>query len=169
MKIAIISDIHDNLTNLKICLSWCDKNKITSIVCCGDITNQDTLEYLLNNFKNNIYLVQGNGETYPQEILRKYKHLKYYGRTGMFNIKNTKIGFCHEPFLIPKLFSKINTSEKNYDIIFYGHTHKPWESFKNNIKLINPGTLGGVYYRATFAVYDLMIKNIELKILDSMN
>ena len=39
MLIAIISDIHDNLVNLTKCLNWCNANKIKTIICCGDITN----------------------------------------------------------------------------------------------------------------------------------
>jgi putative phosphoesterase len=168
MRIAIISDIHDSLTNLKKCLKWCNKNKITSLVCCGDITNESTLKCLIENYANNIYLVQGNGETYPKEMLKKYSHIKFYDYIGMVNLKNQKIGFCHEPFRIADLFAQINSQKNNYDIIFYGHTHKPWESFENNTKLVNPGTLGGVYYRATFAIYNLENKKLELKMLDEI-
>jgi len=52
------------------------------------------------------------------------------------------------------------------DIIFYGHTHKPWIEEKNGVKLVNSGTLGGVFQKATFAVWDTDQDEPELKIID---
>jgi predicted phosphodiesterase len=54
------------------------------------------------------------------------------------------------------------------DIIFYGHTHKPWIEIKNGIQIVNPGTLGGVFTPATFAVWDTDKREPELKLLASL-
>ncbi len=54
------------------------------------------------------------------------------------------------------------------DIIFYGHTHKPWIEEQNQIKIVNPGTLGGVFQKATFALYDTGDRKLELKILETI-
>ena len=163
MKIAIISDIHDNIPNLKKCLVYCAINNIEKIFCCGDVTNSDTLEFLANNFQKEIYLVKGNMEIFEDEEPKKYKNIIYSGRIARFELEEKKIGLCHEPFLLDYVLKK-----GKCDMIFYGHTHKPWIEKKNNFLFINPGTLGGVFQKATFAVWDLKKQEPELKLLDEI-
>ena len=164
MQVAIISDIHDNLVNLKTCLTWCNKNKIKKLICLGDITNSDTLKYLATKFTEQIYLVKGNIELYPREDLKKYKNIKYFNKIGKIIIGNKNIGFCHEDYLVKKLLAG-----PKCNIIFYGHTHKPWEEEKNNIKIINPGTLSGMFQIATFAIMNTENGEAKLKALDMLN
>ena len=156
---AIISDIHDNLANLEKCLGWCNEQKFTDLICCGDVTNSETLKFLAHGFKNTIHLVKGNAEIYNEEEIELYDNIKYYGQTGKIQAGGQVIGICHEPYLIDKMLVT-----DIYNIIFYGHTHKPWESTKNNTELINPGTLGGIFQKATFAIADQ--NGIRLKILE---
>ncbi len=163
MKIAIISDIHDNLINLQRFLNWCKNNKIEKIICCGDVANRETLNILANGFLKDIYLVMGNAELFEEEEIGKYKNIFYKGRVARFEIKGVQVGLCHEPFLIEKIkeLGKCN-------IIFYGHTHIPWQETRENFIKINPGTLGGINQKATFAVWDVENKGLELKLLEEI-
>ncbi|MFH1822670.1 MAG: YfcE family phosphodiesterase [Patescibacteria group bacterium] len=163
MKIATISDLHDNLENLTKCLNWCKQNKINQLICLGDVTNSQTLNYLAKNFKNNIYLVTGNAEIYNENELKKFKNIKFYGEYGSFNIDNKKVGICHEKYLVNKIIK-----ENKVDIIFYGHSHKPWQEKVRQTRLINPGTLAGLFYKASFAVWSTESGKIELKILEQI-
>lgn len=161
MKIAVISDMHDNQANLKKCLSWCKQNNIQEMICCGDVANSDTLNLLASKFKNNIYLVKGNAELYQEEELKEYDNIFYYGKIGYFKIDKKQIGICHEPFLINKVLEK-----GVCDIVFYGHTHKPWEEKRSGAQIVNPGTLGGMFQKGTFAVWDSGTGKLELIILE---
>jgi phosphoesterase, MJ0936 family len=163
MKIAIISDIHDHLPNLKKCLSWCAENKIAKIICAGDVTNTETLQTLSESFSGEIFLIRGNGELFPEEEIASYKNIIYGGRFAIFSIADKNVGVCHEPFFIPDLLKK-----EKPDIIFYGHTHKPWIEIKNGIQIVNPGTLGGIFTPATFAIWDTAKIEPELKLLASL-
>ena len=163
MKVAIISDIHDNIVNLKKCLVFCAENNIEKIFCCGDVTNSETLKFLANNFQKEIYLVRGNMEIFEDEEPKKYKNIIYFGRVARFELEGKKIGLCHEPFLSDYVLKK-----GECDIVFYGHTHKPWIEKKNNYLFVNPGTLGAVFQKATFAVWDLKEYEPELKILEEI-
>lgn len=163
MKIGIISDIHDNLINLEKCLSWCDKEKIGQLICLGDLTNSESLEFLAANFTSTIHLVRGNIELYEESELEKYKNIKYYGKYGVAEIDSKTVGICHEPYVVDRIIS-----QGKCDIIFYGHTHKPWFSEKEEIKLVNPGTLGGMFNKATFAVWNTEKDEPELKILEEL-
>ena len=162
MLIAIIADIHDNLVNLTKCLNWCKANKIKKIICCGDITNEDTLNYLSNNFKGEIHLVKGNIELYRTKHLAELNNINYYGQIGYLKLNGTTLGFCHEPFLIDKVLAK------KCDLVFYGHTHKPWLENFDNIKIVNSGDLSGMWHKATFAVYDSNKNKLELKLLENI-
>jgi putative phosphoesterase len=60
MQIAIISDIHNNQTNLKKVLDYCAEKEIKTIICCGDLASLETLDFLNDNFKGDIYFTFGN-------------------------------------------------------------------------------------------------------------
>lgn len=161
MRVAIISDIHDNLVNLEKCLSWCEKEKIAQLICCGDVTNAETLGVISELFGGVVHLVRGNLEIYKEEEIKKYDNIKYYGRYGRFEIDGKKIGICHEPWFVDDILRL-----EKCDIVFYGHTHEPWIEEQDGVKTINPGTLGAVFQKATFAVWDTTKSEPELKILE---
>jgi len=163
MLVAIISDIHDNLVNLEKCLNWCPNNNIEVMICCGDVTNSDTIKYLAKHFREKIHLIKGNMEIYNDVELEKYENITYYGKIGRFEIGGKTVGVCHEPFYIEDVIKK-----GKCDIIFYGHTHRPWEENRQGVRAINPGTLGGMFQKSTFAVWNTEKGNIELIILDNM-
>lgn len=166
MLAAIISDIHDNLVNLRKCLSWCQKQTIKNIICLGDLTNSDSLASLHNNFPGKIFLIQGNMEIYQTEEIKKFPRINNCGRYGKIKLDNINIGLVHEPFFIKKLLEENKNLE--FDFIFYGHTHKPWLETKNNLRIANPGTLGGVFQMASFATLDSQTKKLDLKILNEL-
>lgn len=160
MKLAIISDIHDNLITLGTCLNWCNANGVEQLICCGDVTNFETLEMVSKNFSGPIHLVKGNMEIFTDAEAKQLENVICYGKLARFELAGKKIGICHEPFLIGKVLEL-----GACDIVFYGHTHKPWESKEYGVRAINPGTLGGVFQKATFAVWDTE-GDLELKILE---
>jgi len=159
--IAIISDIHDNLANLKTALDNATTKQAEVLFALGDVTNAETLNYIATNFKNKIYLVSGNMEVCDLKAeSKKYTNIIYLGRQGgIVKINNKLVGICHEPFLANDLI------KQKAQIIFYGHTHKPFEETKNGVQLINPGNLANVFYAPSFALWDEQTNKLELKIL----
>ncbi len=162
MLIAIISDIHDNLANLKICLDWIEKIKFEKIICLGDVTNIETINYLSNYFKGEIFLVRGNIELYEEIELEYYQNINYGDEIKILEIDNLKIGLCHEPRKIKKLM------DCSPDYIFYGHTHKPWLEKDGATMIVNPGNLSGTFHEATFAYLDTTTRKLELKVLKEL-
>jgi uncharacterized protein len=160
MKFLIISDIHDNLVNLKKSIFWGKNEKVENAICCGDVVNAETLKYLSENFKI-IYLVRGNLEIYDESEIKKYKNINYLNRFGVFEVDGRAIGACHEPWFIKNVLEI-----KKCEVIFYGHTHEPWIEEKDGITMANPGTLGGVFNKASFAIFDGETGKLELKILE---
>ncbi len=168
MKIAIISDTHDNLINFKKATTWIEKQKIKKIIHCGDICSPSVLKKALEKFSGKIYLVFGNADG-DRFLMTKYiekdiiPNAVIYGELGKVKIGNKKIAFTHFPE-----FAKGLAYSGQYDIVFYGHTHKPWQEKINNCYLVNPGNLAGLFYKATFAVYNTENNKLELKILERL-
>ncbi len=163
MRVVIISDIHDNLVNLGKCLEWCQNNNIQTMICCGDAAKSETLKFLANRFSGTIHLVRGNADIYDEDKISRHKNIRYYGAIGRIEIGGRRIGICHEPRLIPKVIAKGGS-----DIIFYGHTHKPWIAKKQKIITVNPGTLSGLPQLATFSAWNTRTGAIELITIENL-
>jgi len=159
MKIAIISDSHDNAANLKKAYSIIKEENIKTIIHCGDIASIEVLKEVFGKLKGKIYASLGNMDKdrdFPIEKDSKLPQLKVFSEYG--TIKD--IAFTHFPE-IAKNLSKTN----KYKIVFYGHTHKPWEEHIGKARMVNPGNIAGIMYRATFAIYDTETEKLRLKIL----
>lgn len=186
MRIAIISDSHENKLNLEKVLTWLNDQEIKLLIHCGDVSRVAMLEILQNKFFGKIHLVWGNAdEGYFDRIdYDDYDKIKFYDKIGKLKVKNTKIAWTH----FPKVAKELGMGG-DFDLVFYGHTHKPWSTFvshssnvvvKHNkttedkeekiglARVVNPGNLAGVRYRASFAVYDSETDEVMLKILDQM-
>ncbi len=165
MKIAIISDTHDNVANLKKAVDLIKKEKIKLIIHCGDIFHPQTLKEGLNNFQGKIYIIFSRADAdfseIPENSFKELPKSKVWEEFGEIKIDGKKIAFCH----FPEIARDLANSQK-YDLVFYGHTHKPWEEKIGKTELVNPGNLAGLFYRATFAIYDTKINKLELKILN---
>ena len=158
-QIAIISDSHDNIPRIEQMLKMIEIKDIKTIIHCGDVCTRDTLRYLYQNFKGKIYLSMGNSDI-DHEIKEKIDNVKIFSKFGEIKINNIKIAFTHYPTKAKEL-----AQTKKYDLVFYGHTHKPWEEEIDGIKIINPGTLAGVWNKSTFAILDINTQKVELVIL----
>lgn len=167
MEIAIISDTHDNLANFKKAISFIQKEKIEVIIHCGDICAPSTLQEAFQDFKGKVHIVFGNVDGDHFRITKlsfeSLPDVKIWGELGEIEVDNKKIAFCHLPE-----FARGLASTQKYDLVFYGHTHKPWEETVGKTKLVNPGNLAGLFYKATFAVYDTKTDRLELKIIEKL-
>jgi len=165
MRLAIIADIHDNLVNLEKCLTWCRQNNLQKLICLGDITTSETLNFLATNFPGEIFLVSGNGELYSENELSAYPNIHFHKTTGEIYENNLKIGFVHEKRRLAKLDQ--NTKNK-FNFLFYGHSHQPWLEKNGSTTIANPGNLAGIFYQATFAILETGSQKLELKILANL-
>ena len=160
MQVAIISDVHNNEVNLKKVLDYCKREKIGTIICCGDLASKEILDFMNDNFSGNIFYAFGNAD---YDDLRKLDSQKKYRNTflsksfGEANIGNKIVAFTH----YPEMAKGLARTEK-YDFVFYGHTHKPWEVMSGKCKLLNPGTVAGEIYPPTFAVWNSENDKFEL-------
>jgi len=165
MKIAVVSDSHDNVANIKKAIHLIKKEKIKTILHCGDVCSFDTLKNCFFDFKGKVYVALGNADYISERDNEKLPdNIEILGKVGSIEIKEKKISFCH----FPKVAYDLAGTGK-YDTVFYGHTHKPWEEEVNQTKLVNPGNLAGIICKSTFATYNIKSGKLELKILENLN
>lgn len=164
MKVAIFSDLHDNLPNLNLFLSWVIKNQVGSLIFCGDLANNETLKYLAENFTDKIYMVGGNADSFYLSDTKKFKNIIYAEDKLVFKIDNQKIIIAHKPNDLRRYLSENNS----YNFAFYGHTHKPWIKQEDGVIVANPGTLKEVFGKSSFAILDSETGKLELKILETI-
>jgi len=179
MKIAIISDTHGNVANLKKAVNWINKENIRVILHCGDIGNPESLKESLVDFKGELFGVLGNMDNgisvraglhsgWKTEEYNKISGVKITSEICEIELDKKKIAITHKPE-----DAKVLAESGKYDVVFYGHTHKPWEeqipSGSGSCHMINPGELAGQFYKPTFAIYDTQSGKLELKILEMLD
>ena len=160
MQIAITSDIHNNEVNLEKVLRYCAEQKITTLICCGDLASKEVLDLMNDNFAGVIYYTFGNADyTELRELdsVKKYRNTFLFKSFGETTISTKKIAFVHFPREARKL-----AETGKYNFVFYGHTHKPWEEIVGNCKMLNPGNVAGEIYPPTFAIWDTKDDNFKL-------
>ena len=167
MKIAIISDSHDNVYNIEKFLDWSEKNGIEMIIHCGDLAAPSMIKNEFGPiFKGPFHFIHGNvaDREANEKFAEEFTNVTCHGDEGELNIDGQRIGFCHYPDQ-----AKMMAESGDYDLVFYGHNHKPWmETLENGCQLINPGTLAGLFNKATFTFYDTLTKQLELKIVEQI-
>lgn len=164
MKFAVISDSHDNWPNIQKALLFIEQKGIDTIIHVGDISAGETLMQMGLHFKGHIHAILGNVSGEPEKMKEKSAragNITIYGETGIIELDGKKIAWNHFPQK-----AEILAQSGKYDLVFYGHDHKPWDKKIGTTRLLNPGTLAGLWNKATFAIYDTATGKAELIILE---
>ncbi len=144
MRIGVLSDTHNNISNLLRALRLFEDEQITTLVHCGDMTNITTARqmtgfdviYVNGNMDNSaaavndtIWFMNPNSEV-PGAV--------FSGKLG-----GVKIGATHG-HLSGKLDKLIRSG--GHAFVFTGHTHRRRDERIGKTRVINPGALGGARY-----------------------
>ena len=139
MKIAIISDTHDNISNVQAVRQLILAEGVDAIVHCGDLTDASVLGYF-GDFQ--LYYTFGNCDL--AGIIRDELHLQgdriQTGYDLSLNLNGKRVYVTHGH--IDGYLEKAIASG-NYDYIFHGHTHQFIDELSGKTRIINPGALGG--------------------------
>ncbi len=160
MKFAIISDIHDNLSNLDKALAHCQQQQVQQVVFCGDFcspfvvhnmgTSGFTFHCIFGNNDGDKFLITTN--------VAHYKNIKLYGEyigeeNNPLTIEGIKIAATHYPF-----YAKPLAKTGWYDCVFFGHNHIASKQKFGACLMLNPGSIAGINQPASFAIYDCVAK-----------
>lgn len=143
MKLAILSDIHDHVWNLKKALDRPVLKEADALLFCGDLCAPFVIHLLGRGFPRPIHMVLGNNDGDVAAItanLSKYPHMQLHGEYFREELDGKTIAMNHYPDKARKL-AELGI----YDIVCYGHNHTLAEEKVGPCLLLNPGPIMGFH------------------------
>ena len=162
MKIAIISDIHENFHNLVLFFDKIKQYDIKRIIFLGDFINNGIAKMLASS-DIPVTAIWGNNDGEKVAItktsLEKGSNLTVgFGTYDSIKIDNRNIFITHYPLL-----AKPMAKSGDFDAVFYGHDHKYNIDKIGNCLIVNPGEISAhKTKKASFAIYDTKGNNAEI-------
>jgi putative phosphoesterase len=158
MRIAVLSDIHDNIWNLRKVLERAAE--ADALLFCGDLCAPFSLKMLADGFAGPIHAVRGNNDGDLFLLMRvafQHEHVTFYAEAmAEVTLGGRSIAVVHYPHLA----KAIAPSEK-YDAVFFGHSHVAAKAWEGQTLVLNPGEVMGRFGKATFALYDTEAHDAE--------
>jgi putative phosphoesterase len=157
IKIAVVSDSHDNKDNLEKVAAIANDNNCSFLFHLGDFISPYTARGL-KTFKGIVKAVYGNCDG---ELLELQKAIVTMGGEiekppYKLELDGKKIILMHEPFMLEEL-----VKSQEADFIFYGHLHKVDVRREGKTHILNPGDAGGWVRYPSFFIVDMNTHSFE--------
>jgi putative phosphoesterase len=155
MRIAILSDIHDNLWNLAAAISHISTCEM--LICCGDLCSPFVMDELAT-FPGPVNIVFGNNDADLFRITKKSsQRLQAHGELFETIIDGKRIAVNHFDYIARGL-----AHSGLYDVVFYGHNHRIRAVRVGAVLAVNPGPIMGAAFGPagredvppTFVIFD---------------
>lgn len=146
MKILVLSDSHRQEKNLFLAL---EKEKPDLLIHLGD--SEGAENKIENMVDCDLLMVAGNNDFFSkladekEVVLSKTRALLTHGHTYGVSLGVENI--------------KMEAKSRNCKIVMFGHTHKPYYENKDNIIVLNPGSIS--YPRQTGRKPSYAVINID--------
>jgi putative phosphoesterase len=157
MKIAIVSDIHDNIWKLETLLAGLEAD---ALLFCGDFCAPFTLAQIGEGFDGPIHAVFGNNDgdqLLLARIASKHPQVSLHGDFAELAFDGRRVALTHYP-QIGKALAEGGT----YDLVCHGHSHERIVESVGDTLRVNPGEVMGRFGLSTYAIYDTQTGRAEL-------
>ncbi|HEX4952256.1 MAG TPA: YfcE family phosphodiesterase [Thermoanaerobaculia bacterium] len=158
MKLAILSDAHDNIWKLAAALekAW----STDALLFCGDFCAPFTLDQIGQGFPGPIHAVFGNndGDRFLlAQVAARHPRVTLHGELARLELGGLRVGINHYPEIARDL-----ARSGSYDLVCYGHDHRLHVGKEGATDLVNPGEIMGRLGKSTFVVYDTAGRGVEV-------
>ncbi len=155
MKIAVMSDTHEQEGLVRKALSMIKEQGINKIYHCGDIISP----LLLDSFRGfDVSFVYGNNDGERRGLASKARELGFKIADGLV------VKHAGKSILVLHGHNRVSLMKaihlQRFDFIFTGHTHRAHIERIGKTLLVNPGAL--FHAKPSFAIVDLARENAEL-------
>jgi len=167
MKVAIISDIHENFHNLFLALEDMEQKGVEKILCLGDLINPGIAK-VLAHCGIPVFMIWGNNDGDKAEIVKSS-----FEEGSTMEVSSNVYHFLEidgKKIFVTHYFDLADPMAKSgdFDAVFYGHNHMKEKKQIGNCVVVNPGELAAAKTGvASYAVYDT--DNGEVEIVDVAN
>ena len=159
MRIGVLSDTHDNVSNLIFALETLRERGIDTVVHCGDLTDFDLFSHF-SDFRL-IYLI-GNMDVSPGTVQQRVNRISPDNFAGLVftgKLDGVWVAATHS-HLEGQVMSLVR--ERRYQWLFHGHTHRRRDETIRGTRVVNPGALGGSARSShSFCMVDLGAGDLE--------
>ena len=137
IKLLILSDIHGDIRNAAEAISR--QRGADLFIFLGDGVD-DMLYVVPPDMRNRLVMVRGNCDTGASIMTRSLK------KTETLTLGGHRILLTHGDLYGVK-YGEAGlyrlAEEQGCDIVLFGHTHRPHESYRDGVYLFNPGSITG--------------------------
>ena len=141
MKLAVISDTHDNMQNIETAITEINKSDADILIHCGDLCSPFVIKKLAL-FDGPVHIVFGNneGDRFTiEKVSLGFPNVTLHGDIAFLEMEGTAIAFTHRPE-----FARELADTGKYSAVFFGHTHRRENLRINDTWMINPGEIIGL-------------------------
>jgi putative phosphoesterase len=141
MLLAVMSDTHDHIWNLRKALQIIQERKGSAIVHCGDFVAPFMLKEF-NQVPIPVHGVFGNNDG-DQYLLTKMSltdpsNVQLHGLMGEVALGGFKVAFSHYRAVADGL-----AASGQFDLVCFGHSHEVYLERREKTDLLNPGEVMG--------------------------
>ena len=159
MRIAVLSDIHDNVWKLDGALAAIGATD--ALLCCGDLCSPFIVHQIGRAYAKPVHIVFGNNDGDHFRITANaahYPQIRLHGEIFTAEFDGRRIAMNHFDAIARPI---VNSGR--LDVVCFGHNHR-FEIARSGLTLaVNPGAILGAAFAAdgtrevvasTFAIYD---------------
>jgi putative phosphoesterase len=158
MRIAILSDSHDNIWKLNSAMPHLASADV--ILHCGDIISPFMIKQLIRGSGGKpVHLVWGNNDGDKRmltEIATEADNIHIHGDFASIDFNGFKVAMNHYPMIAHAL-----AESNKFNVVCYGHDHTVYQTLVGKTLLINPGELMGMNSVSTIAVLNTITQDVE--------
>jgi uncharacterized protein len=143
MKVAILSDIHDNIWKLETLLAALEAE---TLIFCGDFCAPFTLAQIAEAFAGPLHAIFGNNDgdqRFLSRVASRFPHVTHYPEIG----QALALGGV-------------------YDLVCHGHSHERVIEQVGETLRVNPGEVMGRLGLSTYALYETSTGQAEIVIVE---
>jgi putative phosphoesterase len=144
VRIAVLSDIHDNVWKLDAALAAvrdCDL-----LLCCGDLCSPFIIHQMGGGFAKPIHIVFGNNDADLFRITanaRRYEHIQLHGEFFRGEFGGRRVAMNHFDGIARPI-----AASGEFDVVCFGHNHMYEVARIGRTLTINPGPVMGAAFAA---------------------
>jgi hypothetical protein len=156
--IGILSDSHDNLTKVREAVRLFNDAGCGLVVHAGDFVAPFTAE-ALRSLRAPVRAVFGNCDGERPGLAAAFRGLGEIAMAPLiFEHAGLRLCVSHLDAPVGGL-----ASSKRYDVVIYGHTHRPVVETRDGVLIVNPGETGGwLRGKSTVALLDPAARTAEI-------
>lgn len=167
MRLGILSDIHDNLWNLRVALDRMNEGADV-LLCCGDLCSPFVMDEL-KKFHGPVHVIFGNNDADLFRITKKSNdHVQVYGELFTAELAGRRVAANHFDYIARPM-----AQSGMYDLVCFGHNHRISNEKFGETLALNPGPVMGVAFGPagwkevdpTCMICDLTVMSVQTLVL----